>query len=89
MQCQREIGARRLARRVGAIEPVLVDSVEGTTAIARSYGDAPEIDGQVIVAEAGAFRPGDALMVRITRSDDYDLYAVAANASEPIIKDAI
>jgi len=82
MQHQALIGARRLERRVGRIEPVLVDSVEGSTAIARSYGDAPEIDGQVIVAEAGDVQPGDALSVRMTRADQYDLHAVRAEQPE-------
>jgi ribosomal protein S12 methylthiotransferase len=82
MRHQAEISARRLARRVGAIEPVLVDSVEGDTAICRSYGDAPEIDGQVIVGGANGAEPGDALTVRMIRSDDYDLYAETVDGSE-------
>ncbi|RFF32734.1 30S ribosomal protein S12 methylthiotransferase RimO [Wenzhouxiangella sediminis] len=82
MQHQAGISARRLERRVGGIEPVLVDSVEGTTAIARSYGDAPEIDGQVIVSGAASPRPGDALMVRVTRADQYDLHAEVVDDSE-------
>jgi ribosomal protein S12 methylthiotransferase len=82
MQHQSAISARRLERRVGGIEPVLVDSVEGEVAIARSYGDAPEIDGQVIVSGARRPRPGDALMVRITRADQYDLYADSMDESE-------
>lgn len=82
MQHQAVIGARRLERRIGRIEPVLVDSVEGSTAIARSYGDAPEIDGQVIVADAGEVQPGDALSVRMTRADQYDLHAVRAEQPE-------
>ncbi|NBB93806.1 MAG: 30S ribosomal protein S12 methylthiotransferase RimO [Gammaproteobacteria bacterium] len=82
MQHQAGISARRLQRRVGGIEPVLVDSMEGDTAIARSYGDAPEIDGQVIVAHAGDATPGDALDVKIIGSDAYDLHAEMAEAPE-------
>jgi ribosomal protein S12 methylthiotransferase len=82
MQHQSDISARRLERRIGGIEPVLIDSVEGNVAIARSYGDAPEIDGQVIVSGARAPRPGDAVMVRVTRADQYDLHAEAVDESE-------
>ncbi|RFF28323.1 MULTISPECIES: 30S ribosomal protein S12 methylthiotransferase RimO [unclassified Wenzhouxiangella] len=82
MQHQSAISARRLQRRVGGIEPVLVDSIEGDIAIARSYGDAPEIDGQVVVSGAIDPQPGDALMVRITRADEYDLQAEAVDESE-------
>jgi ribosomal protein S12 methylthiotransferase len=79
MHHQREISRRRLAGRVGGTEPVLVDSVDGDTATARSYGDAPEIDGNVLVAGAGDVEPGDFIDVRITGSDDYDLSAVRVN----------
>jgi ribosomal protein S12 methylthiotransferase len=43
------ISAARLAARVGREETVLVDAIEGSTAIARSRGDAPEVDGVVRV----------------------------------------
>ncbi len=75
METQSEISARRLTRRVGGTEPVVVDKIEGRTAIARSYGDAPEIDGQVIVDNPGHVDPGDFIDVEITGSDHYDLFA--------------
>ncbi len=75
MELQAEISARRLERRVGGIEPVIVDHVEGEVAVARSRGDAPEIDGQVFVADGGELRPGTILDVRITATDVHDLHA--------------
>ena len=75
MQHQQGISEARLARRVGQIEPVIVDSVDGETAIARSYGDAPEIDGNVIVDDCGGVRPGDFIDVEIHGHDSYDLFA--------------
>jgi ribosomal protein S12 methylthiotransferase len=71
------ISADRLAGRVGRIEPVIVDESDpaADTAQARSRGDAPEIDGQVIVAGGGALRPGQIVDVEITASGDYDLEA--------------
>ena len=79
MQHQRGISRRRLAARVGSTEPVLVDAVEGDTAIARSYGDAPEIDGNVMIDGGGDLEPGAFVDVRITGSDDYDLFARRVN----------
>ncbi|NKI34056.1 30S ribosomal protein S12 methylthiotransferase RimO [Wenzhouxiangella sp. XN79A] len=79
MQHQQRISERRLARRVGQVEPVIVDSVEGDAAIARSYGDAPEIDGNVIVADGGHLRPGDFVDVTIDGHDAYDLFARLRN----------
>ena len=46
----------RLAQRVGKRMRVLVDAVTDGVAIARSEGDAPEIDGVVHIEGAGALR---------------------------------
>jgi len=75
MEHQRSISRRRLEQRIGGIEPVLVDAVESSAVIARSYGDAPEIDGNVIVEPAPQCNVGEFIDVRITGCDDYDLFA--------------
>jgi ribosomal protein S12 methylthiotransferase len=53
---------------------VLVDEAAGGRAVARSYADAPEIDGVVHIAQGKGLKAGDFVKVRITRSDDYDLW---------------
>ena len=75
MELQAGISAHRLQQRVGQIEPVIVDHVEGDVAVARSRGDAPEIDGQVFVAGGSDLRPGQVVEVRITATDVHDLHA--------------
>jgi len=75
MQKQADISRRRLAARVGHTLEVLVDEVQGDEAIARSVGDAPEIDGLVRVREAGQLSPGEFVDVIVESSDDYDLSA--------------
>ena len=75
MQKQADISRRRLAARVGHTLEVLVDEIRGDEAIARSVGDAPEIDGVVRVREAGELSPGDFVDVIVESSDDYDLSA--------------
>lgn len=67
------ISAERLSARIGRKMRVLVDTVEKTTAIARSEADAPEIDGVVRIAKAGKLRPGDWADVEIVGADAYDL----------------
>ena len=67
MAVQEAISRARLARKVGRTLEVLVDEVEGATAIGRSQADAPEIDGIVRVSGARGARPGDLLRVRVTR----------------------
>jgi ribosomal protein S12 methylthiotransferase len=70
-----EISARRLAARVGKHLRVLVDSVDGPHAIARTEGDAPDIDGVVRITDARKLKPGDWADVEITSADAYDLTA--------------
>ena len=79
MEKAQDISRRRLAAKVGQSMRVLIDEIdlaEGV-ALARSAGDAPEIDGQVFIegAGAGALQKGAWADVRITDASDYDLYA--------------
>lgn len=75
MEAQASISERRLRRLVGRELEVIVDAVEGDTAIARSFADAPEIDGVVQVEGGGSLRVGRRARVLIKDSDAYDLYA--------------
>lgn len=75
MAVQAEISAAKLKRRIGQVETVLVDQVDRSGAIARSYGDAPEIDGVVYVEGGKKLSPGQWARVEITASDDHDLWA--------------
>ena len=77
MERAQRISAARLATRVGREETVLVDGIEDGTAIARSRGDAPEIDGVVRVKKGAKLAVGEFARVRITGADAYDLTAIA------------
>ncbi|MFO0512962.1 MAG: 30S ribosomal protein S12 methylthiotransferase RimO [Gammaproteobacteria bacterium] len=79
MAAAQRISAARLAARVGREETVLVDSIEGGTAIARSRGDAPEVDGVVRIRGGGKLPVGEFARVRITRAGDHDLAATPVN----------
>ena len=50
MQEQQKISTRRLKRKVGTRQQVIIDEVGSTVAKGRSMADAPEIDGTVYVA---------------------------------------
>ena len=75
MERAQRISTARLAARVGREETVLVDGIEDGTAIARSRGDAPEIDGVVRVKKGAKLAIGEFARVRITGADAYDLTA--------------
>jgi len=74
MAHQQAISTERLARKVGREIDVLIDELDEDGAIGRSSADAPEIDGNVFVSSERQLRPGDMVRVRVTDSDEYDLY---------------
>jgi len=77
MARQQKISARRLKRKVGTRQQVIIDDVGGTVAKGRSKADAPEIDGAVYVASRRPLRVGEIATVKIERADEYDLHGTA------------
>ena len=75
MKKQAEISARRIKRKVGTRQQVIVDEVGPTVVKARSKGDAPEIDGSVFIHTKRRLAVGDLLTVKIDRASEYDLFA--------------
>ena len=79
MEVQQAISAAKLQKRIGQTMTVLVDDLdeEFPVVIARSYADAPEIDGNVFVEDIdkSLIKSGDLLEVEITDADEYDLFA--------------
>jgi ribosomal protein S12 methylthiotransferase len=74
-----EISSERLAAKVGQTLQVLVDRIDGDTAVARTAGDAPEIDGVVNVRNARGLRAGEFAQVTVTVAGTYDLEAEPAS----------
>ena len=76
MEIQAEISRNRLALQVGRRMTVLIDAVEPERIVARGPGDAPEVDGLVIVDGAwDDVAAGDFIEVEVTGYDDHDLFA--------------
>ena len=75
MDIQEDISAELLAAKIGRKIEVLVDAVDEEGTIARSAGDAPEIDGLVFLNEFFDAEPGDFLRVQVVDADEHDLYA--------------
>jgi len=80
MQVQAEVSEGRLRNRVGSQTEVVIDEVEGDTALARSYAESPGVDGVIRVGGAAAFSPGQRVDVRITDYDAHDLSAEAIDS---------
>ena len=77
MQHQQAISTELFRERVGKIIEVMVDKVDEEETVARSYWDAPEIDGNVYLTTNLTLKPGDRLMVTVEDSNEYDLWASA------------
>ncbi len=77
MAAQQIISARRLQQKVGKRVNVIIDEVADREAIGRSEGDAPEIDGKVLISGTG-FAVGDIVTVTVERAGPYDLWATPA-----------
>ncbi len=76
MAFQEEISHQKLARRVGKTERFIIDEVvEEETVIARSYADAPEIDGLVYLNWFEGAEAGQWVDAEIISSDYHDLVA--------------
>ena len=72
---QEDITAVRTNHQVGRVLEVVVDQVEDGQAVARSYREAPEIDGVILIDEGEA---GEWLEVEITGGYGTDLVAERA-----------
>lgn len=78
MEVQERISAAKVAAKVGSLQTVLVDELTededgNVIAIARTKGDAPEIDGIVYLQDADGLNPGDFVDVQIVDSQGHDL----------------
>jgi ribosomal protein S12 methylthiotransferase len=75
MKRQQEISSRNLKKKVGGRIAVIVDETTGRAARGRSMADAPKIDGAVHLVGRLPIRVGEIVTARVTRADDYDLFA--------------
>lgn len=81
MRLQQKISAEKNKSWVGRELDVLVEGAGDGVSIARSYRDAPEVDGVVIVQEE--LPVGQMARVKITQAVEYDLMAEAIGVAEP------
>lgn len=81
MSVQQRISEQKLEKKIGQNIEIIIDEIQSNCVIARSTGDAPEIDGQVFLEYSSDLRVGEKVWARVVRSDAYDMWA------EPIEKE--
>ncbi|MGD9639147.1 MAG: 30S ribosomal protein S12 methylthiotransferase RimO [Alphaproteobacteria bacterium] len=74
MKLQERISKAKLKSKLGTIIDVIVDSVDEDGAVARSFGDSPEIDGYVFVDDGQELSAGDIVKVKIEDYSEHDLF---------------
>ena len=76
MEIQKEISLKINEKFEGRKLDVLIEGKEGDYYIGRSYRDAPEVDGEVLIPSNGKkLNPGEFYTVDVFDYNEYDLYA--------------
>ena len=75
MRIQQNISAEIEARKVGTTLRVIIDRQEGDWFIGRTEYCSPEVDPEVLIPATEQLTIGNFYMVRITDSEEFDLYA--------------
>jgi ribosomal protein S12 methylthiotransferase len=73
MEVQAEISEARLRAKIGKQIEVIVDDVQDNIAVARSWADAPEIDGLVHIQNGEELNVGDVVKVNVVEATEHDL----------------
>ena len=74
MEIQQQISAEINALKIGQTMKVVIDRLEGDYFIGRTEFDSPEVDGEVLIAADQDLEIGGFYQVKITGSEDFDLY---------------
>ena len=75
MAIQQNISLETNEKRVGTIEKVLIDRIEGDYYIGRTQYDSPEVDDEILISvDEAELNIGDFVNVKLIKADYFDLY---------------
>ena len=76
MEIQQNISLETNEKRVGTVEKVLIDRIEGDYYIGRTQYDSPEVDDEILISLDDAdIEVGTFVNAKIVKADYFDLYA--------------
>lgn len=81
MEIQQQISAELNREKIGLTVKVIVDKKEGEFYVGRTEYDSPEVDGEVLITSSKDIKRGDFVNVKITASEDYDLFGEVVHKS--------
>jgi ribosomal protein S12 methylthiotransferase len=85
MEIQKDISFKKNKGFINTKLNVLVESMEGDYYLGRSYRDAPEVDGEVLINRDHIdIKPGNFYTAEIYDNDEYDLYAKFVKNNEEL-----
>ncbi|MBT6069886.1 MAG: 30S ribosomal protein S12 methylthiotransferase RimO [Proteobacteria bacterium] len=84
MATQARISSERLQLRIGTTCAAVIDEVTSAEIIARSYAESPDVDGVIRINPSLGVKAGDQVSIKITDSDEYDLFGELTTESEQI-----
>ena len=80
MAIQQNISLETNEKRVGSIEKVLIDRIEGDYYIGRTQYDSPEVDDEILISIDNAeLNIGNFVNVKLVKADYFDLYGEVLN----------
>lgn len=81
MELQQEIAFDKAQDRVGSVVTAMIEGkvADENAYVARTYGDAPNVDGLLFIQTGEELHSGDFARVRITGSAEYDLIGELAD----------
>ena len=80
MAIQQNISLETNEKRVGAVEKVLIDRIEGDYYIGRTQYDSPEVDDEILISvDEADLNVGDFVNVKLVKADYFDLYGNVIN----------
>lgn len=75
LKLQKEISNKLNEKMIGKKIPSIIETIQSDgLAIARTYKDAPDVDGLIFINTDKVLIPGDIYDVEVTSYSDYDLY---------------
>ena len=75
MQIQQAVSAEWMAKKVGTIIDVMIETYDESNLcyVGRSYADTPDVDGRVYVYSAQELHAGNIGKMRVLEADEYDV----------------